>query len=238
MCRAFTRLARDDVDGCTRRTSRTAVAAGPEGAEIRRTSCPVPDGRRAASSGRSASSWRHVRPLTTRSRIHRRVGLGHAPVDFVWVADELGFAEDLVAWLARGVETTWAEATRAVLRRDFARRRRALRSDRHVSPEAARARLRGGEAAGRRRTPRRGGRAAPAGARLLPLGRRDSLHPRGARRSSTRSQRFPRSACSRSIASNSALKFPIPKPREPWRSMTSKKSVGRSWTIFVKSWSR
>ena len=50
--------------------------------------------------------------------------------------------------------------------------------------------------------------------------------------------RFPRSACSRSIASKSALKFPIPKPREPWRSMTSKKSVGRSWTIFVKSWRR
>ena len=50
--------------------------------------------------------------------------------------------------------------------------------------------------------------------------------------------RLPRRACSRSIASKSALKFPIPKPREPWRSMTSKKSVGRSWTIFVKSWSR
>ncbi len=50
--------------------------------------------------------------------------------------------------------------------------------------------------------------------------------------------RFPRRACSRSIASKSALKFPIPKPREPWRSMTSKNSVGRSWTIFVKSWSR
>ena len=53
-----------------------------------------------------------------------------------------------------------------------------------------------------------------------------------------RRQRFPRSACSRSIASKSDLKLPIPKPREPWRSITSKKSVGRSWTIFVKSWSR
>ena len=50
--------------------------------------------------------------------------------------------------------------------------------------------------------------------------------------------RLPRRACSRSIASKSDLKLPIPKPREPWRSMTSKKSVGRSWTIFVKSCSR
>ncbi len=53
-----------------------------------------------------------------------------------------------------------------------------------------------------------------------------------------RRQRLPRSACSRSIASKSDLKLPIPKPREPCRSMTSKNSVGRSWTIFVKSWSR
>src|SRR5580765_7579817 len=51
-------------------------------------------------------------------------------------------------------------------------------------------------------------------------------------------QRFPRSACSRSIASNSALKLPSPKPRAPWRSITSKKSVGRSWAVFVKIWSR
>ena len=50
--------------------------------------------------------------------------------------------------------------------------------------------------------------------------------------------KLPRSACSRSIASKSDLKFPIPNPREPCRSMTSKKSVGRSWTIFVKSCSR
>src|SRR5438067_1467726 len=40
--------------------------------------------------------------------------------------------------------------------------------------------------------------------------------------------RFPRRACSRSIASNSDLKFPSPKPREPWRSITSKNTVGRS----------
>jgi len=43
-----------------------------------------------------------------------------------------------------------------------------------------------------------------------------------------RSHRFPRSACSRSMLTKSALKFPRPKPRLPWRSMTSKKSVGRS----------
>ena len=46
--------------------------------------------------------------------------------------------------------------------------------------------------------------------------------------------RLPRLACSRSIASNSALKLPTPKPREPWRSMISKKKVGRSWTGRVK----
>src|SRR5579884_710602 len=51
-------------------------------------------------------------------------------------------------------------------------------------------------------------------------------------------QRLPRSACSRSIASNSALKLPSPNPRAPWRSITSKKSVGRSWAVFVKICSR
>ncbi len=35
------------------------------------------------------------------------------------------------------------------------------------------------------------------------------------------SPRFPRRACSRSSETNRALKFPTPKPREPWRSMTS-----------------
>ncbi len=43
-----------------------------------------------------------------------------------------------------------------------------------------------------------------------------------------RAYRFPRLSCSRSIASKSALKLPTPKPREPWRSMISKKNVGRS----------
>jgi hypothetical protein len=47
-------------------------------------------------------------------------------------------------------------------------------------------------------------------------------------------QRLPRFACSRSIASKSALKFPTPKPRDPCRSMISKKKVGRSCTGFVK----
>src|SRR5207245_10539535 len=51
-------------------------------------------------------------------------------------------------------------------------------------------------------------------------------------------QRFPRSACSRPIASNSALKLPSPKPRAPWRSITSKNSVGRSCAVLVKICSR
>ncbi|MDQ0713700.1 hypothetical protein QFZ55_003152 [Streptomyces luteogriseus] len=50
--------------------------------------------------------------------------------------------------------------------------------------------------------------------------------------------RLPRRACSRSIASNRALKLPLPKPIEPWRSMISKKTVGRSWTGLVKICSR
>ena len=64
--------------------------------------------------------------------------------------------------------------------------------------------------------------------------------PIGLTRSAVRArpQRFPRRACSSSIASNSALKLPTPKPREPWRSMISKKNVGRSWIGRVKIWRR
>ena len=50
--------------------------------------------------------------------------------------------------------------------------------------------------------------------------------------------RFPLRSCSRSIASKSALKLPSPKPRDPCRSMTSKKIVGRSPSGFVKICSR
>ena len=51
-------------------------------------------------------------------------------------------------------------------------------------------------------------------------------------------QRLPRRACSLSIDSKSALKLPSPKVVAPWRSMTSKNTVGRSWAVFVKIWSR
>src|SRR5207247_87164 len=54
----------------------------------------------------------------------------------------------------------------------------------------------------------------------------------------SRIYRFPRSSCSRSIAWNSALKLPAPKPREPWRSISSRKTVGRSPIGRVKIWSR
>ena len=53
-----------------------------------------------------------------------------------------------------------------------------------------------------------------------------------------RCYRFPRRACSRSIASNSALKFPLPNPSEPCRSISSKNTVGRSCTGWVKICSR
>src|SRR5208337_3976238 len=50
--------------------------------------------------------------------------------------------------------------------------------------------------------------------------------------------RFPRRACSISIDSNSALKFPLPNPRLPLRWITSKNTVGRSSTGFEKICSR
>ena len=57
-------------------------------------------------------------------------------------------------------------------------------------------------------------------------------------RSVDRDQSVPRRACSRSMASKRALKFPLPKLFAPWRWMISKKSVGRSSTGLVKICSR
>jgi amino acid transporter len=57
-------------------------------------------------------------------------------------------------------------------------------------------------------------------------------------RGSAAAQRLPRLSCSRSMASKRALKLPLPKPREPWRSMSSKNTVGRSPSGLVKIWSR
>src|SRR5262245_20489251 len=45
-----------------------------------------------------------------------------------------------------------------------------------------------------------------------------------------RHYRLPLAACSRSIASNNALKFPLPNDFAPFRWMISKNRVGRSWT--------
>src|SRR5438093_5661390 len=50
--------------------------------------------------------------------------------------------------------------------------------------------------------------------------------------------KFPRASCSRSNASNSALKLPLPKLFAPLRWMISKKSVGRSSTGLVNICSR
>ena len=51
-------------------------------------------------------------------------------------------------------------------------------------------------------------------------------------------QRLPRFSCSRSMASNSALKLPLPKPSDPCRSISSKNTVGRSPIGRVKICSR
>ena len=156
------------------------------------------------------------------------------------VASQTSFAlrRGVARWLAPGTAHAWTGAADAVLVGDFERGRGLLdaigtcRRGATRGCEPAKAPGRGGSSC-------RGRRAAPEGARLLPHGRARRATSAGREAlAQRRPQRFPRSACSRSIASKSALKFPIPKPREPWRSMTSKKSVGRSWTIFVKSWSR
>jgi hypothetical protein len=47
----------------------------------------------------------------------------------------------------------------------------------------------------------------------------------------------PRFSCSRSIETKSALKFPFPNERLPFRWMISKKTVGRSCSGLVKIWS-
>ena len=82
----------------------------------------------------------------------------------------------------------------------------------------------------------RRGQAPRRARRTMPLANVGDLHR--ASLGGRSDYRFPRFACSRSIASNSALKLPTPKPREPWRSMISKKKVGRSWTGRVKIWRR
>src|SRR2546425_625597 len=71
------------------------------------------------------------------------------------------------------------------------------------------------KAAGRRRTRQRASRTGTqSGAKLAGVA--------GRRRSWSRPYRLPRRACSRSIASNRALKLPSPKPRAPSRWMISK----------------
>ena len=70
---------------------------------------------------------------------------------------------------------------------------------------------------------RLGQRAAPEADEALAVAPREGVR-----------HRLPRRSCSRSSASNSALKLPLPKPRAPWRSMTSQNIVGRSPTGFVK----
>ena len=68
--------------------------------------------------------------------------------------------------------------------------------------------------------------------------RGSALRRHAARLDAAASYKLPRRACSRSIDSKRALKFPSPKVVAPWRSITSKNMVGRSWAVFVKIWSR
>src|SRR5215469_11257363 len=67
---------------------------------------------------------------------------------------------------------------------------------------------------------------------------KSTLEEAQAARAGPGGQKLPRRSCSRSMASNSALKFPLPKPSEPCRSMNSKKTVGRSPIGLVKICSR
>ncbi|CAM5604973.1 hypothetical protein SCALM49S_08879 [Streptomyces californicus] len=75
-----------------------------------------------------------------------------------------------------------------------------------------------------RRGPGGAGRVSPARRRALMTGgrRRGPGYCPGPRRRVPyrgTGQRLPRFSCSRSIASNRALKLPLPKPMEPWRSI-------------------
>ncbi|SIQ21394.1 hypothetical protein SAMN05444858_101522 [Micromonospora avicenniae] len=81
-----------------------------------------------------------------------------------------------------------------------------------------------------------GGRHEAAGGGRGPTSRRRRVR-RGLRHAG-KCYRLPRASCSRSMASNRALKLPFPKPSEPCRSISSKKTVGRSCTGLVKIWSR
>ena len=86
---------------------------------------------------------------------------------------------------------------------------------------------------------RRGPRTTPSAVPWAPLSHARARPRRQARRGRAgRRQRLPRRSCSRSIDSKRALKLPLPKPSEPCRSMSSKKTVGRSPSGRVKIWSR
>ena len=73
-----------------------------------------------------------------------------------------------------------------------------------------------------------------AGCQHIALATNDILRSVDSAGRSLMRYRFPRRSCSRSMASNSALKLPLPKPSEPWRSMISKNTVGRSPRGLVK----
>ena len=85
--------------------------------------------------------------------------------------------------------------------------------------------------------PHRAGRR-DACSRLRAAGSALGLSYRRRVREPSRVQKLPRLSCSRSMASNSALKLPIPNPSEPCRSMNSKNRVGRSPSGLVKICSR
>ena len=137
---------------------------------------------------------------------------------------------------------------------DESRQRLAARADRRWRrrPEAGARRTRavaggrsaypGGGPYRRARPVRRGGGRYPGrtAARAAGRGRRPAGRRRRCAEAASRGQcyRLPRASCSRSIASNSALKLPLPKPSEPCRSISSKKTVGRSCTGLVKICSR
>ena len=137
ICRAFARLARDDIDGA------------------------VEDARKALPAARRAADPQNLLPtLSGAARVLLETGhreearavadeaLAGAPfghgAELAWVGADLQLSEEVEAWLARGLETNWKKAARAVLRGDFGEAA-TVYDEIGDAPDAARAHLRAAE---------------------------------------------------------------------------------------------
>jgi class 3 adenylate cyclase/tetratricopeptide (TPR) repeat protein len=113
LARADVRLARDDVDGALDDVRKVVSLARKAGDPQQR----VPWLSGAARLLVDAGAREEARPVA-----HEAIGaepLAWGLIDLALVAHELGCAEELAEQLERGAQTTWADASRAMLRGDF-----------------------------------------------------------------------------------------------------------------------